>query len=344
MDKREFGRAVMRMPHLERITVSIGQSLTPGFASPYFARSFKAMLVPVGGENALKDNEPPGFRHFLPLLMPFTSPEKYDIKALRKRQIPIAQTLNEGFNVSALTGLCMGGISWLALQQFEPVMSALPVALDKVKTMVLTFNTGEADSEQVGLELKDCADYLRESKVLQKFLSACPSLTDLDLGFGSILPEAQAASLEHIAGNTTWKNLHQIHFCCFKIPTEQFCLFLKRHQDSLRDVVLEDMCVGKVPETWSTFLSDVRALDIPWKRFRAVGDLYQEGVTNVTLSVDSSLEDGPDAAQMIEDYVMKKTDFNPLDAAVFNEETWETIWHDEWEDVSDNDEMEHAEA
>jgi hypothetical protein len=44
--------------------------------SAYFARSFKAMLVPVGGENSLKDSEPPGFRHFLPLLIPFTTPEK----------------------------------------------------------------------------------------------------------------------------------------------------------------------------------------------------------------------------------------------------------------------------
>src|SRR5436305_7176330 len=122
MDKRELGRAIMRIPHLERITISVGQRLAPGFVSPYFARSFKAMLVPVGGENALKDNEPPGFRHFLPLLMAFASPEKYDIKALRERQIPIAETLNEGFKVSVLTRLCIGGISWLALQQFEPVM------------------------------------------------------------------------------------------------------------------------------------------------------------------------------------------------------------------------------
>jgi hypothetical protein len=38
------------MPHLERITINIGQGLTPGFVSPYFARSFKVMLVPVGGE------------------------------------------------------------------------------------------------------------------------------------------------------------------------------------------------------------------------------------------------------------------------------------------------------
>jgi hypothetical protein len=316
----------------------------PGFVSPYFARSFKAMLVPVGGENALKDNEPPGFRHFLPLLMPFTSPEKYDIKALRKKQIPIAQTLNEGFKVSALTRLCIGGISWLALQQLESVTSVLPVALAKVKTLILAFNTGEVDSEQVGIEIENCADYLRESDDLQKFLSACPSLTKLDLSFGSISPEAQAASLEHIVGNTTWKNLHQVNFCRFKISTEQFCLFLKRHQDSLRDVVLEDMCVGKVPETWSTFLSDVRGLNIPWKRFLAGGNLHQDGVTNVTLSVNSILEDGPDAAQMIEDYVVKKTDFNPLDAAVFNEETGETIWHDEWEDVSDDDETEAAEA
>jgi hypothetical protein len=104
------------------------------------------------------------------------------------------------------------------------------------------------------------------------------------------------------------------------------------------------MCVGKVPETWSTFLSDLRALNMPWRRFQAVGDLHQEGVTNVTLSVDSSLEDGSDAAQMMEDYVMKKIDFNPLGAAVFDEETGETIWHDEWEDVSGNDEMELAEA
>ena len=334
----------MRMPHLERITISIGQGLASGFASPYFARSFTAMLVPVGGENALKDNEPPGFRHFLPLLMPFTNPEKYDIEALRKRQIPIAQTLNEEYKVSALTRLCIGGISWLALQQLEPVMSVLPVALAKIKTLILAFNTGEVDSEQVGIELEDCADYLRESGGFQKFLSACSSLTKLDLSFGSISPEAQAASLEHIVRNTTWKNLHQIKFCRFKIPAKQFCLFLKRHRDSLRDVVLEDMCVGKVPETWSTFLSDVRALNIPWKRFQAAGDLHQDGVTNVTLSVNSSLEDGWDLAQMIEDYVVKKTDFNPLDDAVFNEATGETIWHVEWEDVSDDDETEVAEA
>ena len=334
----------MRMPHLERITVSIGQALTPGLASPYFVRSFTAMLVPVGGENALKDNEPPGFRHFLPLLMPFTNPEKYDIKALHKKQIPIAQMLNERFKVSALTSLCIRGISWLALQQLGPVVSVLPVALAKIKTLTLAFNTGEVDSEQVGIELEDCADYLRESDNLQKFLSACPSLTKLDLSFGSISPEAQAASLEHIVGNTTWKNLHQINFCRFKIPAKQFCLSLKRHRDSLRDVVFEDMCLGKVPETWSTFLSDVRALNIPWKRFQAVGNLYQDGVTNVTLSVNSSLEDGRDPAQIIEDYVMKKTDFNPVDAAVFDEETGETIWHDEWEDISDDDEMEVAEA
>jgi hypothetical protein len=104
------------------------------------------MLVPVGGENALKNNEPPGFRHFLPLLMAFASPEKYDIKALRKRQIPIAQTLNERFKVATLTRLCMGGISWLALQQLEPVMFALAVALAQVKILTLAFNTGEADS------------------------------------------------------------------------------------------------------------------------------------------------------------------------------------------------------
>ena len=48
---------------------------------------------------------------------------------------------------------------------------------------------------------------------------------------------------------------------------------------------------------------------------------------------------------MVEDYVMmKKTDFNPLDAAVFDEETGETIWNDEWEDLSSDDEMEVAEA
>jgi len=48
---------------------------------------------------------------------------------------------------------------------------------------------------------------------------------------------------------------------------------------------------------------------------------------------------------MVEDYVMmKKTDFNPFDAAVFDEETRETIWNDEWEDISSDDEMEVAEA
>jgi len=76
-----------------------------------------------------------------------------------------------------------------------------------------------------------------------------------------------------------------------------------------------------------------------------VGNLHQDGVANVTLSVNSSLKDGRDPAQMVEDYVMmKKTDFNPLDAAVFDEETGETIWNDEWGDISSDDEMEVAEA
>ena len=329
----------MRMPHLKTVTLNIGRGST------YFARSFKEMLVPVSGENALQNAEPPGFRHFLPLLIPFTSSEKYDIKSLQELGIPIAKTLNEEFRVSALDGLCMSGVSWLALQQLHPVMSVLPVALAKVKTLLLAFNTGEMGLDESGAEVEDCAHYLRESNVLHKFLSACPSLTQLKLEFGSISSEAQAASLEHVVGRTTWRRLRQIAFCNFKIPAERFYLFVERHRGTVRDVILEDMCIGRPPETWSSLLSDIRHLNIPWERFRALGDLHHDGVPDLCVSVGSSSpETGPDAAQMIEDYVMKKTDFDPLQAVVTNDQTGETIWHGEWEDVSDSDETEVTEA
>jgi hypothetical protein len=335
MDARELGRAVMRMPHLERITISIGQSLTPGFASAHFARSFKAMLVPVGGENALKDSEPPGYRHFLPLLIPFTRPEKYNISALRKERIQLAKTLTEDHRVTALNQLCMGGFSWLSLRQLAPVKSSLPVALAKVKTLTLAFNTGEERPGQVGAELEDCATYLRESDALHEFLSACASLTKLDLSFGSISSETQAASLQDIVGETTWNSLHQVAFRRFSIPVRHFLSFLKRHKDPLRDVVLEDMCIGAPPETWSSLLSGVRDQKIPWKRFQTVDALYQEGIEDVAFHMDGCQpENGPHAAQMIEDYVTGKTNFDPLTAVTVNETTGETIWHDEWEDVS----------
>jgi hypothetical protein len=47
---------------------------------------------------------------------------------------------------------------------------------------------------------------------------------------------------------------------------------------------------------------------------------------------------------MVEDYVTRKTDFNPLKAITVDEETEETVWHDEWEDVSDEVEMEVTEV
>jgi hypothetical protein len=328
------------MPNLERITISIGQSLTAGFASDYFDRSFKAMLVPVGGENALKDSEPPGYRHFLPLLIPFTRPEKYNISALRKEQIQLAKTLTEDHRVAALSQLCMGGLSWLSLQRLGPVKSTLPVALGKIKTLTLAFNTGEDRPGQVGAELEDCATYLRESDVLHEFLSACHSLTKLDLGFGSISSETQAASLKDIVGETTWNSLHQVAFRCFSIPVRHFLSFVKRHKDTLRDVVLEDMCIGASPETWSSLLSGVRDQKIPWTRFQTAEALYQKGIEDVAFDMDGRQpENGPHAAQMIEDYVTGKSNFDPLTAATVNETTGETIWHDEWEDVSSDSEL-----
>jgi hypothetical protein len=345
MDVRELGQAVMRMPRLERITINVGQGLTPGFVSDYFAGSFKEMLVPTGGENALKDSEPPGYRHFLPLLVPFTRPEKYDIKTLRDKRIHLTETLTEDYRVSTLNRLCIGAVSWLCLQQLESVKSFLPMALAKVKTLILAFNTGEVGLGQVGAELEDCAAYLRESDALHEFVSACPSLTKLDLSFGSISPDVQAASLEDIVGKTTWNSLHQVAFRRFNIPEGHFLSFLKRHENTLRDVVLEDMCIRAPPETWSSLLSGVRGQDIPWKRFQTVGALYQKGVEDATFYVNSCQpENGPYAAQMIEDYVMGKSCFDPLTSVTVNEATGETVWHDEWEDVSSDDDVDVIEV
>jgi hypothetical protein len=180
----------MRMLHLERATINIGRGLTPGYSSAYCARSFNEMLVPVGGEYALKGSEPRGFRHFLPLLTPFTRAKKYDIKALHEEPFSIPKTLGERFRVSTLNRLCMGALSWPCLKQLEHVMSGLPMALAKVKTLILASNTCEIGPDQVGAELEDCANYPRETDALHKFLSACPSLTKLDLSFGSISPQA----------------------------------------------------------------------------------------------------------------------------------------------------------
>jgi hypothetical protein len=224
-------------------------------------------------------------------------------------------------------------------------MSGLPMAQAKLKTLILAFNTGEIGPDQVGAELKDCANYLRETDALHKFLSACPSLTKLDLSFGSISPQAQGASLKHIVGRIKWNSLHQITFRRFKIPAEQFLSFLKKHNSSVRDVVLEDMCIGKPPETWSNLLSGVRALNVPWKRFRTVENLHQEGLEEAAFYVDScDPENGLHTAQMIEDYVTRKADYDPLKAVAVGEETGETVWQDEWEDISEDDETTATEA
>jgi hypothetical protein len=218
------------------------------------------------------------------------------------------------------------------------------MALAKVETLILAFNTGEIGPDPIGAEFEDWATYLRESDALLKFLSTCHSLTKLYLSFDSISPEAQATSIDHIVGKTNWHSLHQIAFRRFKIPSEQFLLFLRRHKDSLRDVVLEDMCIVSPPETCSSLLSGVRALNIPWKRFRAVEILHQDGLQDATFFVEGSYSgNGLYAAQMVEDYVTRKTDFNPLKAITVDEET-ETVWHDEWEDVSDEGEMEVTEV
>lgn len=122
-----------------------------------------------------KDSEPPGYRHFLSLLTPFTRPKEYDIKALREQRIHLAKTLTEDYRVSALNRLCICACSWLCLQQLEPVKSLLPMALAQAKTLISAFNTGEVGPGQVGAELEDCATYLRESDAPHEFLSACPS-------------------------------------------------------------------------------------------------------------------------------------------------------------------------
>jgi hypothetical protein len=49
--------------------------------------------------------------------------------------------------------------------------------------------------------------------------------------------------------------------------------------------------------------------------------LYQKGLEDAAFYVDScQLGNGPHAAQMIEDYVMRKTNFDPLTPATVNEE------------------------
>jgi hypothetical protein len=219
------------------------------------------------------------------------------------------------------------------------------MALAKVKSLTLAFNTGEEHPNQVTAELEDCANYLRESDALQKFLSACPSLTSLDIGFGSISPEAQAASLEHVVGETTWNSLRQIAFHRFRIPVERFLLFLERHEDSLSEVVLDDMCIVRLPETWSSLLSGVRDLNITWTWFLTIETLHQDGLQDGAFYANSYGEENcPYAAEMIEDYVTGKTSFDPLKAAMVDEEPRETIWHDEWEDTSDDEEMEVTEV
>lgn len=199
------------------------------------------------------------------------------------------------------------------------------MALAKVKILILPFNTGEVGLGQVGAELEDCAAYLRESNALHEFLSAYLSLAKLDLSFGSISPDVQAASLEDIVGKTTWNSLHHVAFCRFNIRVVYFLSFLKRHEKTLRDVVLEDMCIRAPPETWSSLLSGVRGQDIPWKRFQTVGVLYQKGVGDATFYMNScQSENGPYALQMIEDFVMGKSCFDPLTSVTLNEATGET--------------------
>jgi hypothetical protein len=113
----------------------------------------------------------------------------------------------------------------------------------------------------------------------------------------------------------------------------------------VKDVVLEDMCIGRPPETWSSLRSGVRALNISWNRLRTVDNLHQQGLEEAAFYFDSfDPENGPRAAQMIEDYVTRKTDYDPLKAVTVDEETGESVWQDEWEDVSEDDEMTATEA
>lgn len=142
----------------------------------------------------------------------------------------------------------------------------------------------------------------------------------VDLSFGAISPEAHAASLENIVGDITWSSLHQVAFRRFNVPARHFLSFLKKHEDALRGVVLEDVCRSATRNMVKSLVRSSRSK----RTLEALSDrgsIVSKGSRRHRfLCGQLQLGNGPHAAQMIEDYVMRKTDFDPLTPATVNEE------------------------
>lgn len=262
-DYREIGRAIMRMPKLEKIQIAIGQGLFP--FSAYYHQVFGGGNTLSQGDMSLKEYEPPGFRQVMSVVVPaFASEEKYDLKMLKVRGIPLPTGFEIGQNVSKIKTLHMGFFGCLLFMSTNPsVQKAIARELGAVEDIKLQLATSVDNHEQKGAEIEMCEPHLRKTGCLRNLLTAAPLLRKLHIEFDIQYPvhgrEGIPTELRYVVGDFTWEQLEDVTFVSFQATSKRLVAFLGRHKQTLKRLRLRNMSVGK-GETWLGLVKGIRAV------------------------------------------------------------------------------------
>ena len=310
MDHREISRAIMRFSKLDTLRLSINHGLCK--ATPYLIKSYEGALVMPAGEFYLKPHEAPGYRQFQSLMMGAATPERRDIKALKKRGISLPDTLDERKKVTELRVLHAASVSWFIFHAVsDSVLAEQHRCLTHLQDLKLLLNTGKENIRE-GEELDKCAEALREKGKMRKWLTACRNLEKLHIEFNLMNSRHQATELRHIVGKYTWVNLREVTFGKFFAREDNLLNFFERHKSTLQCLTVNGLTIEGTG-SWARVLKGIRDV-IQWKKASVHGELLlkdrDEGQQTYVVCPD----DGPGVLiYKIQDYLMRRSSINPLD-------------------------------
>ncbi|KAL9620005.1 MAG: hypothetical protein Q9160_005382 [Pyrenula sp. 1 TL-2023] len=311
-DMREIGRAVIRMPKLEKIQISTGQGLFP-FSSSYH-RDFDPGNTLSQGDMLLKEYEPPGFRQMMGVMTGLCSEEKYDTARLKARGFPIPASIEYVFRISKLKVLHLGFFGWMMFLCASPdVQKAMGRQLVAVEDLKMQLTCSADNQSEKGAEIDMCEPHLRESGCLRALVTSAPVLRKLHIEFDIQFPtfgrDGIPTELRYVVGNFIWEHLEDVTFVCFEFTSKRLIDFLNRHKQTLKRLRLRNMCAGR-EDTWQTIADEMKAIK-KWEYASLEGQLSING-SAWTCEIEDDSPDTPNLPYWeIRDYLEGRSGEKP---------------------------------
>ncbi|CAD6579538.1 MAG: hypothetical protein ASARMPREDX12_009286 [Alectoria sarmentosa] len=162
-----------------------------------------------------------------------------------------------------LQSLRCGNIHWEIFKQSGKIFEEMKKAIQYLTMFNLQVTTrisddGSADSldsDDHHSQIPACAEYLKESGRLRKFVIAAPDLKVLDISFDMENPYPPAG-LKQIVGDFTWHSLQHLAFNVLQTTEDELVELFSRHASTLNGIVLDTIKLTKGP--WPRLLQRMR--------------------------------------------------------------------------------------